>query len=99
MTRRRRRNESLRGGSNDAVPTLPEGAGEPAAGPVLVVLLLAGRAGAVPVNEQVRPPRRGRLQRPNGPGGHAHRGAAGDAGEGRDPGGAGPTAARLVAPP
>src|SRR5436853_31533 len=47
-----------------AVPSLPGVAGEPAAGAVVVVLLPAGGAGAVPVHEQVRPPGRGQLLRP-----------------------------------
>src|SRR5437762_12943256 len=87
----------FRGGSSDEVPTLPEVAGEPAAGAVLVVLLHAGGAGPVPVHEQVRPPRGGQLLRPGGRGGGADGGPAGDGGEGGDPGGACPAAAGVVA--
>ena len=52
------------GTSDETVPSLPEGVGEPPAGAVLVVLLHAGGAGALPVHEQVRPPRRGQFLRP-----------------------------------
>src|SRR5262245_58047126 len=55
--------------------SLPEGEVESSAWPVLVVLLHAGSAAVVSVDEQVCPPRRGRLQWP-GPTAATDRGAA-----------------------
>src|SRR5436305_10278499 len=87
----------FRSGGVYAVPSLLEGVGESAAGPVLVVLLHAGGAGEVPVHEQVRPPGRGQLLRPGGavP---ADGGPAGHGGEGGRAGAAGAAEAGVVAP-
>src|SRR5262249_60666909 len=59
-----------KGVNSHDVPSLPAREVEPPAWTVLVLLLHAGGARDVPVDEQVRPPRRGGLQR-------AHRAAVG----------------------
>src|SRR5262249_25671542 len=81
------------------VSALQARAVEPSPGPVLVVLLHAGGARDVPVDEQVRPPRCERLQRADGAGGQADERAAWLAGEGGHPGGASQAGPVAVAPP